>query len=537
MRPHLLGLLIICFLQASHAQSYPFQPGATQCYDCLAGTVAASSGSGTCSACNAGYYQDLNHAEACKECPLGTYNPNPGASSLGACIACLPGSYSDTPHAIDASACHTCSAGKFRYQSGASSSAQCLDCPAGTFSNVGASNCTACDPGRYSANPGSTGCLAADAGYKTVANTELWAPECVAQPASCITSSPNKITLGSTQQEACPSGAYSPAASTTCTSCQAGTYLGTNSGTGEAACLQCPAGSWSAAGAMQCTPCGAGYYGDAAGATSIATCHKCPAGSWSGLSVTGSCSDCGAGRWSDQEGLTALTDCSKCPAGTWSNAARLTSSADCIKCEKGSYSITEGATGPGTCLDCPAGTWSDQLGINSADLCTRCGVGTYLEVSRQSSNTCIPCDEGTYSQALGANNASTCQVTSLFPSFIFLWGFGLTFSLCKTGMCPWLLLRFPWSIPVQGMCGWYLFIPVKSQIQCYLCQLSSWDVVRPEECYLQRNMYTLRARSLLHCIWGHLREHLPGMHARNLWQQHCCRILKSVLQVSCRHVQ
>lgn len=69
IRASLVALVLTLIVHEVDA-TYNFVLGATQCYACQAGTFSTAA-SGTCSSCEAGYYQDSGTSSSCKPCPEG----------------------------------------------------------------------------------------------------------------------------------------------------------------------------------------------------------------------------------------------------------------------------------------------------------------------------------------------------------------------------------------------------------------------------------------------------------------------------------
>lgn len=395
--------------------SYNFVVGATQCYACLPGSFAPVSASASCTVCPVGYYQTDTAQDSCDACPAGTYNPSTGATSINNCTLCPKGTYSGETEQNSSATCALCPEGYFNFFTGKTNVSQCFACPAGTHSVADRSTCVPCEFGKYSTSSASAQCTAADAGYRTVANTDYWSPSCPAGDTACISNSPDKFQLGPISQIQCSAGTFSSGTTDTCTACQAGYYLAT-SGTTSDTCQPCAAATYSGStGTVQCTACGAGYYGTSTGSTTFnQACTACQAGTYSSVSIATSCQPCGAGRWGNETARISRDQCHLCPAGTYNNQSIITDSSQCAKCGTGYFSSEQGAESINTCQGCPPGTYSSVEGITTADQCTRCVAGTYSTLWNQSaSSTCLECPNGTYSQAIGASSPGTCDPCGL----------------------------------------------------------------------------------------------------------------------------
>eukprot|EP00961_Rhodomonas_salina_P135187 1818740-Rhodomonas_salina.1 len=85
------------------------------------GTFKAANGSGTCSACGSGSYQNRTAASGCESCPSNTYSLT-GSDDISDCI-CNVGF-----EGWDGAACTACSEGTYKLVNG---SGACSDCAAG----------------------------------------------------------------------------------------------------------------------------------------------------------------------------------------------------------------------------------------------------------------------------------------------------------------------------------------------------------------------------------------------------------------------
>ena len=396
----------------SFSSSYNFSIGATVCYACLPGSYSPSIGSANCSSCQPGYYQNLQAQDECEACPAGTYNPSTASSDISSCQACRKGTYSGATAQSGESTCQQCPAGYFNFYTGQTSQSDCKECPAGTHSSQDGSTCIPCATGYYSSSSASAQCTAADPGYRTVANTNYWSPECASNNNTCTMASSEKFVLGSTSQTICLAGTYSPGTTDVCTACNPGTSSTAEGASSISTCQNCAAGTYAVnSSTATCTPCGPGYYGTVSGSSSNSTCIQCSAGTYSSMEIATECQPCGPGRWGNQTARYNINQCFLCPAGTFSTAQIITASTQCVKCSAGYFSSQQGAQNNGTCEECPSGTYSTEPGITIADECIRCQAGKYSTAWAASSpSTCQNCQPGTFSQAVGANNQSYCTV-------------------------------------------------------------------------------------------------------------------------------
>ena len=221
--------------------------------------------------CPAGYYctGDVNNDHI--PCPVNTFNPMLGGSSLASacqycprfsvassvglttCSICLPGFYyadNGGPGPNYAGACDTCSPGT----SSIANSTQCSSCLPGSYSNAVTQTCSTCRPGSYQNQPGAVGCNACPSGTYTYLSTgngtgfvPIWGASSLAQ---CI----NLPTFGAPL--VCLPGTYM--SSGTCLPCPVVYYCPSMqvSTSDPSAVRTCPGGTMSSkSGAISVTDC------------------------------------------------------------------------------------------------------------------------------------------------------------------------------------------------------------------------------------------------------------------------------------------
>jgi len=343
---------------------------------CADGTYLSESGE--CEDCAFGKYSNNSNGppwvDACKLCPHGRISLVMGGS-LRNCTACDEGKLSsaertscgDCPagnYVKDQKSCEDCVEGTF------APSAQtdaCLDCDSGSSTGVRirATECTACDGGRYSKGL-QTNCSECEAGKYSGSRAEF-----------CTN---------------CTIGKYSDTAkSTTCSSCDIGYY---QANAGAITCDACPAGSFSSStGEHICDECGMGRYSSFSNSSS---CSDCQSGKYQSSTGETSCLVCPAGKYSDQ---TAARTCLPCLSGSYSGAQ----SSSCSKCEAGKFQIRNKST---SCDDCPEGTYMRSSGSYE---CEPCAPGSFSQNS--SSVSCSKCTERgpQYTSTLGATVCDLCE--------------------------------------------------------------------------------------------------------------------------------
>lgn len=130
---------------------YNNEYGATECKNCGPGSYHRDDRT-ICNGCAAGFYSNLVRNQLCFACPNGWYSNMPNGADE--CTRCDAGTYSDE-RAND----------YFNEQySSTDGSISCKYCQMGTFSSAGASACTNCAVGKFSASSGASACTDCDVG-------------------------------------------------------------------------------------------------------------------------------------------------------------------------------------------------------------------------------------------------------------------------------------------------------------------------------------------------------------------------------------
>eukprot|EP00942_MAST-04A_sp_MAST-4A-sp1_P006189 g6189.t1 len=247
-----------------YSEAVGAQTSAT-CSDCPAGTVGVNNDNvvgdhdqkADCTTCNSGEYQDGTGQTSCKDCPAGRYRTtdstndnknwngnangnNDGMNALADCTICAAGSKTDTGTADGATSCTACVAGKF---SATSTVASCSDCAAGTYNdlNIGIVTCKTCAPGSKTDTgtaDGATSCTACVAGKFSATST-------VASCSDCAAGTYNDLNIGIATCKTCTATESNKYVSTACTTtvntvfsdcgtCNAGQYISTACAAGDA---------------------------------------------------------------------------------------------------------------------------------------------------------------------------------------------------------------------------------------------------------------------------------------------------------------
>lgn len=319
------------------------EEGSSQCQTCVPGRVAVVhvDGNHTCEVCPEGTFASLSSHE-CEPCPSGTYSDLPEGSEgpwtgVTACTACDAGTFSilDDDSEIGATFCQECEPGKFK-------------------SNRGEGECQSCTQGRYMDGSGAADCDPIPAGH---------------------------FSTDGINHEPCPAGEYVDNEKTGCSECQEGRVAltpgsveCTQCAPGRFAntsteCLECPGGTVPDDFGMQCFPCAVGRFLDGT------ECKECPAGSHTLEEGMSECEACPRGKFKAAAGLQF---CGSCPPNTISNVNR------------------DG------CINCPAG----QM-VNPDTLeCEPCLPGNFI---RPGGSACEPCPLGQFQPQGGASACEDCD--------------------------------------------------------------------------------------------------------------------------------
>ena len=260
--------------------------------------------------CPPGYYCTGNAQNDHIPCPINTFNPNLGGSSLtSACQYCPKFSVAST---VGLTSCGVCAAGAYYSDNGGAgpnfagactpcasgsssiaNSTQCSSCLPGTYSNSLTQTCSLCRPGTYQDQPGFSTCNICPSGtytYTTANNNSVFLPTWGASSlAQCL----DLPTFGAPLM--CLPGTYMK--SGTCLPCPLGYYCPSMqiSSSDPTAVRACPGGTMSSkSGAISATDCSVAsilqpYVFDA--------CSIAPGGSgaMNGLAVTASVTSLSSG--------------------------------------------------------------------------------------------------------------------------------------------------------------------------------------------------------------------------------------------------
>jgi len=336
-----------------------------------------------CFACNIGYREQSN---VCRPCSAGK-SSNIAATS---CFNCAPGKASS-----GGEACSRCQPGEYYPDYNGVSCISCGlcsgagDCSGGVHwysTSQGADHCDRCSDDRI-ANEDHTGCESCVQGKYVLSHLS-----------QCQWCAPGKTTNGAVGYANCAEcsagkaserGTHSdvdPLHTTQiCAACEGGKY----SDNGAFVCIDCPPGEFSVereSGNAYCTPCSPGRYGNADGSpyTGSTLCLACPNGKYS---------------------TTGYFQCLPCDPGSTSfqtpnaHTGGMDGASSCVPCEAGKFN----GGSDGICESCPAGKFSldgalycelcefGHWSTDEASFCTACPAGKYLE-----DNECVACAVNTY---------------------------------------------------------------------------------------------------------------------------------------------
>lgn len=376
------------------------------CLACSGAGIYCPTGSASQIQCPQGFY--CSSLTSLIPCPVGTYNPNTGSSSVAACITCTgngtycPAGSSSQKPCPESSYCPTvsllisCPEGSYTLTAGNTSPFACIICPRGTFCD-GFTSINICPGGFYCPAASnemslqiSTACPAGTFN-PNVGSTDLSACiPCTLTGSHCLS--------GSNSQTPCPAGSYCPSVSTS-VQCPAGTYNPNTGSTAVTACLPCTeVGTYCQAGSSVSMPCPAGFY-----CPSASTFNNCPTGTYNpntGATSLSACITCTLGNYCLVRFGNGVTSQTPCPAGGY-----CPSPSQLLPCSDGTYTPNAGSTSSSACVACPLGYLCSQSWVptftgpcpsgyycTTPSTYTACPAGTILApVGSYLASACVPC--------------------------------------------------------------------------------------------------------------------------------------------------
>lgn len=118
---------------ASNATAFVVPAGGTSCPACPAGKFSTVLRATACESCPAGGYcaaiSSATIAQAFTRCPVGSWNPDKGASHLNACRLCPPGKSGYSSGSTSLDECVSCPRGTYNPLPGGTFAGACLPCP------------------------------------------------------------------------------------------------------------------------------------------------------------------------------------------------------------------------------------------------------------------------------------------------------------------------------------------------------------------------------------------------------------------------
>ena len=310
------------------------------CDACSNGTVAAKSGSVTCTSCDQGKVSNSDNT-GCEKCNQGEA-PNIWGNN---CTACTSGRFS-----ASGETCAECQA-PFRivFDSATGAPIGCEKCTPGEEPNASRTACDECTGATYS----SFGVECTDCEPPNIVNSAR--TSCLACPPG---TGPN---VNRTGCDVCTGVLYSQFG--VCTECQAPNRITFDGATGAPiGCEKCAPGEEPNAERTACLPCTGSKYS----------------------SFGNECVECRA----PQIVNSARSTCSSCSAGTGPNVERT----GCVGCTAGWYSTF------GVCTECasPRVVTGDRAGCLEPSLCTA-GTQCPPGADCQDQSSCVECPTGTVS--------------------------------------------------------------------------------------------------------------------------------------------
>jgi hypothetical protein len=164
-------------------QPLPGARTASACLRCSPGTYNAvrANGNETCTICPSGKVSESSGASACDGCPVGGYCATPGADSVRQVFTpCPVGTYNAQLGASSNASCVRCDAGKFNSVPGSASESACVPCRAGQItSEAGSAFCQTCASGTFQNGTGRTACERCAPGHWCTAADQVRSAPCV----------------------------------------------------------------------------------------------------------------------------------------------------------------------------------------------------------------------------------------------------------------------------------------------------------------------------------------------------------------------
>ena len=374
MSSRLWALLVFAFSKHSMVSAVS--------WDCSEGTYYTTDPT-TCFACQPGTYQNLQGQPACKNCSAGTFSKLQGLKQESDCKSCTAGRYSENGATI----CTNCAAGKYSAAEGAT---VCTSCTAGKYFAATVSELTcagSCPNGCTPSLNAASGTISDGDGLYL--NDEFCSWILKTPPGTEVQVSFSQYSIGMGDD-------------VTIYECDAAPCEAVHTFTSQQTASPVPIDNvYRFTGGILKVIFQSDHYSTSKGFTghwfipqmSESGCVDCAAGKFSGASAASTCADCGAGTYSSTAGSST---CAMCNAGMYSTTA-----STCTNCAAGKFSGASGASAASTCADCAAGTYSSTAGSST---CTICNAGMYSTTA----STCTHCAAGKFSGASGASAASTC---------------------------------------------------------------------------------------------------------------------------------
>ncbi|GLD57311.1 zonadhesin-like isoform X1 [Lates japonicus] len=369
----------------------------------------------------------------CSPCPPGSFCNSSALTELSG--PCSPGHFcslwSTEPSPVSQLYGDVCPKGHFCPRGSGSPK----PCPVGSFlPEPGASSpshCHSCPPGKYCLSPGASQPTGRDAKWiEVVTAPQADSDHIVTHSPPCLKS--QDYACSTYKGDICPRGFYCPLGSAYPQPCEAGSYCnktGLDAPVGPCAAgyycpkgsldphaTPCPTGHYCPLGTPLPLPCPIGTIKSSLGGFTVEACQLCPPGHYchqrGRAEPSGQCAEgyyCPEGQSSERPQQHVCSVGHYCEKGSVRQTA----------CPPGSYQLRQGQ---GSCETCPAGFYCQDQGMTRPLLCEKgfycpsgsvnhypCPAGTYGNISGLVEEwQCSPCDPGTYCEG---------TVIKMFTSF------------------------------------------------------------------------------------------------------------------------
>ncbi|ELU08713.1 hypothetical protein CAPTEDRAFT_227406 [Capitella teleta] len=388
--------------------------------------------------------QELNQANGCDICPIGTYRT---IDVNYQCELCPDGFITPYNESVSVADCtiRECFAGTYRE----ASNNTCIPCPIGTFSEMDrAEECTSCFENQTTLSDMSdnrtacldfcesgyqisgTGCVVCEKGSYRNADTDLFG-SCSPCPDGFTTPSNTSADAADCTDRYCFSGTYLSDANR-CEPCPIGLYQEQED---QKSCIQCPVGTSTVRegtdkakdclpecdsgfgydqGNMSCIECAIGFYKDNS-IDRFGVCLECPENATTAETASTSSANCSIPKCYAGSSLDVVANtCVTCAIGFYQPEDQQT---ECIQCPSAIATENTGSTRLDQCkILCPSGQESNVLNSTTREFeCVECAQGFFRNQVLSQFGSCESCPSNVTTNGTGAGDISDCNLAACDP--------------------------------------------------------------------------------------------------------------------------